>query len=91
LQVAENVTLPDDECAEEIATNLVAKEEAVQEVTNESVVEEAWQVVNESFLDARRDSWSADGWLVSLSTFPRFLNLICHSEVFASRGGQMKV
>ncbi|KAL2614057.1 hypothetical protein R1flu_025749 [Riccia fluitans] len=32
-------------------------------VTNESVVEEAWEVVNENFLDARRHSWSADDWL----------------------------
>lgn len=62
--VAENVTLP-DECAEEIATSLVPKEEAVAEVTNESVVQEAWQVVNENFLDARHNSWSADAWLVS--------------------------
>ena len=61
--VVENVTLP-VECNEEVATSLVPKEEAVQEVTNESVVEEAWQVVNENFLDARHNSWSADAWLV---------------------------
>jgi hypothetical protein len=61
--VAENVTLP-DECTEEMATSLVPKEEAVQEVTNESVVEEAWQVVNENFLDARHNSWSTNAWRV---------------------------
>lgn len=72
--VAEDVTLP-DECTEEIATSVVPKEEAVQEVTNESVVQEAWQVVNENFLDARHDSWSADAWLVSSQCFLRcFLN-----------------
>ncbi|CAM6121478.1 unnamed protein product [Calypogeia fissa] len=35
---------------------------SAEPVTNESVVEEAWQVVNENFLDARHHSWSADDW-----------------------------
>ncbi|KAJ7549831.1 hypothetical protein O6H91_07G071200 [Diphasiastrum complanatum] len=34
-----------------------------EEVTNESLVEEAWQVVNEVFLDARHQSWSQADWL----------------------------
>jgi carboxyl-terminal processing protease len=34
----------------------------VEPVTNESVVEEAWQLVNENFLDARHHSWSEDEW-----------------------------
>lgn len=60
----EDVTLR-DECTEEIASSVVPMEEAVQEVPNESVIQEAWQVVNENFLDARHNSWSADAWLVS--------------------------
>ncbi|XP_024376786.1 carboxyl-terminal-processing peptidase 1, chloroplastic isoform X2 [Physcomitrium patens] len=59
--VAENVTLP-NQCTEEEATSLVPKEEPVQEVTNESIVEEVWQVVNENFLDARHNAWTADDW-----------------------------
>jgi len=53
------------ECTEEAALNVIAKEAPVEEeaVTNESVVEEAWQVVHENFLDARHHSWSADAWL----------------------------
>ena len=34
-------------------------------VTNESIIEEAWRVVNERFLDARHNTWSQDTWLVS--------------------------
>ncbi|KAK6124112.1 hypothetical protein DH2020_042138 [Rehmannia glutinosa] len=32
-------------------------------VTNEEIVEEAWQVVNDSFLDTGRHRWSPDSWL----------------------------
>ncbi|GAB2287633.1 hypothetical protein Dimus_022005 [Dionaea muscipula] len=32
-------------------------------VTNEGIVEEAWQIVNDSFLDARRHRWSPESWL----------------------------
>lgn len=52
------------ECIEEVVSNLSPKAGAVEEVSNESVVQEAWQVVNENFLDARQHSWSADEWLV---------------------------
>ncbi|XP_024398460.1 carboxyl-terminal-processing peptidase 1, chloroplastic isoform X4 [Physcomitrium patens] len=62
LEAPEDVTLR-DECTEEIASSVVPMEEAVQEVPNESVIQEAWQVVNENFLDARHNSWSADAWL----------------------------
>ncbi|KAG6547057.1 hypothetical protein Mapa_011307 [Marchantia paleacea] len=48
-------------------SSMAALEEEVsrssEPVTNESVVEEAWEVVNENFLDARRHSWSAEDWL----------------------------
>ncbi|KAH6825583.1 Peptidase S41 family protein [Perilla frutescens var. hirtella] len=32
-------------------------------VTNEEIVEEAWQIVNDSFLDTGRHRWSTDSWL----------------------------
>ncbi|XP_048331696.2 carboxyl-terminal-processing peptidase 1, chloroplastic isoform X2 [Ziziphus jujuba] len=31
-------------------------------VTNEGIVEEAWEIVNESFLDAGRHRWSPEDW-----------------------------
>ena len=34
-----------------------------EEVTDLSVVLEAWDVVNEAFLDARNKGWNADAWL----------------------------
>lgn len=34
-----------------------------EEVSNELIVAEAWQVVNERFLDARHHEWSPDAWL----------------------------
>lgn len=33
-------------------------------VTNEEIVEEAWEIVNEGFLDTDRHRWSPDSWLV---------------------------
>ncbi|KAG8385344.1 hypothetical protein BUALT_Bualt03G0033000 [Buddleja alternifolia] len=32
-------------------------------VTNEEIVEEAWQIVNDSFLDTGRHRWSPDSWI----------------------------
>ncbi|XP_042008497.1 carboxyl-terminal-processing peptidase 1, chloroplastic-like isoform X2 [Salvia splendens] len=32
-------------------------------VTNEEIVEEAWQIVNDSFLETGRHRWSPDSWL----------------------------
>ncbi|KAL8460819.1 hypothetical protein ACS0TY_032358 [Phlomoides rotata] len=32
-------------------------------VTNEEIVEDAWQIVNESFIDTGRHKWSPDSWL----------------------------
>ena len=64
------------ECIEEVASNLSPKTGAVEEVSNESVVQEAWQVVNENFLDARQHLWSADEWLVRWISFIVF-SCIC--------------
>ncbi|KAL0442568.1 UNVERIFIED_CONTAM: Carboxyl-terminal-processing peptidase 1, chloroplastic [Sesamum latifolium] len=36
---------------------------AANVVTNEEIVEEAWQIVNDSFLDTGRRRWSPDYWL----------------------------
>lgn len=32
-------------------------------VTNEEIVEDAWKIVNESFIDTGRHRWSPDSWL----------------------------
>lgn len=68
LSAVQDVTIP-SECSEEAAASIVPKEEVVEEVSNEEVVEEAWQVVNENFLDARHNFWSSDAWLVRFSPF----------------------
>lgn len=36
-------------------------------VTNEEIVEEAWQIVNDSFIDTGRHRWTTDLWLVCIS------------------------
>ncbi|XP_058095219.1 carboxyl-terminal-processing peptidase 1, chloroplastic isoform X4 [Magnolia sinica] len=41
----------------------VVEEVAPESVTNEGIVEEAWEIVNDSFLDAGRHRWSPDMWL----------------------------
>ncbi|XP_058095218.1 carboxyl-terminal-processing peptidase 1, chloroplastic isoform X3 [Magnolia sinica] len=43
----------------------VVEEVAPESVTNEGIVEEAWEIVNDSFLDAGRHRWSPDMWLFS--------------------------
>lgn len=35
-------------------------------VTNEEIVEEAWQIVNDSFLETGRHNWTPDSWLVCI-------------------------
>ncbi|XP_068664898.1 carboxyl-terminal-processing peptidase 1, chloroplastic-like isoform X2 [Aristolochia californica] len=47
-----------DSCREE----LVEEEVPPESITNEGIVEEAWEVVNETFLDAGRNRWSPDKW-----------------------------
>jgi hypothetical protein len=37
---------------------------ASQVVTNEGLVQEAWQIVNDAFLDTGRHRWSQDSWQV---------------------------
>lgn len=49
-----------DRCKEEMTMDTGAEKSAI---TNEGIVEEAWLVVNENFLDARHHTWSAEAWL----------------------------
>lgn len=42
-------------------------------VKNEGIVEEAWQIVNDSFLDTGRHRWSPDSWLVCIAPLQDFL------------------
>jgi hypothetical protein len=37
---------------------------APEVVTNEGLVQEAWQIVNDDFLDTGRNRWSQDTWQV---------------------------
>lgn len=39
-----------------------------EEMTNEEIVQEAWQIVNDSFLDTGRHRWSHDTWLVRFNS-----------------------
>lgn len=51
-------------------------------VTNEEIVQEAWQIVNDSFLDTRRHRWSPQSWLVIFIFIFLFL-LILVSSLFS--------
>lgn len=42
---------------------------APQSVTNEGIVQEAWEIVNESFLDAGQHRWSPEKWMVKHPLF----------------------
>lgn len=50
-------------CAEE-EPEVRVESEPGSVVTNEGIVEEAWEIVNESFLDAGRHRWSPEVWQV---------------------------
>lgn len=57
--------------AEEEDTEVVSKV-----VSNESIVEEAWQIVNDSFLNtSTRRSWSPESWLVRCCFYFYFIFL----------------
>ncbi|KAF5472459.1 hypothetical protein F2P56_009176 [Juglans regia] len=43
---------------------LVKAETGPEVVTNEGIVEEAWEIVNDSFLDTGRHRWSPQTWKV---------------------------
>lgn len=43
-------------------------ERAPELVTNEEIVKEAWEIVNDSFLGSDRNRWSPQSWLVCISS-----------------------
>ena len=53
-------------CREEEREERVA-ETPPESVTNEGIVEEAWDIINDSFLDTGRHRWSPETWLVTIS------------------------
>ncbi|RWR96140.1 carboxyl-terminal-processing peptidase 1, chloroplastic isoform X1 [Cinnamomum micranthum f. kanehirae] len=58
LQIAPS---PTELCQEE--DDQQTPEIAPQSVTNEGIVQEAWEIVNESFLDAGQHRWSPEKWM----------------------------
>lgn len=66
-----------DYCRQDDDTEAMS-ETAPELVTNEAIVEEAWNIVNDSFLDSSRRRWSSDIWKVNLSlplSLPLFFNV----------------
>ncbi|XP_075106263.1 carboxyl-terminal-processing peptidase 1, chloroplastic isoform X3 [Nicotiana tabacum] len=57
LESSNSVNCPENE-VEEVYTTEVSKA-----VSNERIVEEAWQIVNDSFLNTSPRSWSPESWL----------------------------
>lgn len=51
-------------CREEELVEERAEAGSDSVVTNEGIVEEAWEIVNESFLGAGRHRWSTEDWQV---------------------------
>ncbi|KAJ6728326.1 CARBOXYL-TERMINAL-PROCESSING PEPTIDASE 1 CHLOROPLASTIC [Salix koriyanagi] len=47
---------------EETQQDFKVENEAPQVVTNEGIVEEAWEIVNDSFLDSGRSRWTPQTW-----------------------------
>lgn len=50
-------------CQEDEEREFGAQMAAPNLATNEGIVEEAWQIVNDGFLDSVRHRWSPDSWL----------------------------
>ena len=50
-------------CLEEVPEDR-AESESDSVVRNEGIVEEAWEIVNESYLDTGRHRWSPEDWQV---------------------------
>ena len=55
---------PSTEVCEEDEREFRAEAAAPNLATNEGIVEEAWEIVNDSFLDTVHHRWSPDSWLV---------------------------
>ncbi|CAN8245882.1 unnamed protein product, partial [Cochlearia groenlandica] len=55
----------EEDCPEEEGeadTEMAEEEVKPQLVTNEGIVEEAWEIVNDAFLDVRSHSWTPETW-----------------------------
>ncbi|KDP21204.1 hypothetical protein JCGZ_21675 [Jatropha curcas] len=51
-----------ENCSEEEENKYREEITGPQAVTNEGIVEEAWQIVNDSFLDTGRHRWTPESW-----------------------------
>lgn len=51
-------------------------ERAPELVTNEEIVKEAWEIVNDSFLGTDRNRWSPQSWLVCTPLFRVYLKIL---------------
>ena len=57
-------SFPSERCAGEFKEESTVNEKK-SEVTDEEIVREAWEVVNESFLDYGNRGWSPEKWEAS--------------------------
>lgn len=74
---------PTEVCRDGVAA--VVEEVRAEAVTNEQLVEEAWEVVNESFLpDAGSRPWSPEMWMVSLSCGNVITSVVCQVTLLRS-------
>lgn len=62
--VSVQVQPPSLEYCREDDGDVVAESGPEPVTTNEGIVEEAWEIVNDSFLDTGRRSWSPETWQV---------------------------
>lgn len=56
-------------CRDADSSDVTVPTNAPEVVTNEGLVQEAWQIVNDDFLDTGRHRWSHDTWQVLTSIF----------------------
>lgn len=49
---------------EEADADVIEDDVRPQLVTNKGIVEEAWEIVNDAFLDARSNTWTPETWQV---------------------------
>lgn len=62
--VSVQVQPPSSEYCREDEGEVIAESGPEPVATNEGIVEEAWEIVNDSFLDTGRPSWSPENWQV---------------------------
>ncbi|XP_010243687.1 PREDICTED: carboxyl-terminal-processing peptidase 1, chloroplastic isoform X2 [Nelumbo nucifera] len=63
LQIPPPPSPPSELCQEEEEAEEQTPEPAPEFVTNEAIVEEAWEIVNDSYLNTGRRQWSPDIWM----------------------------